>query len=235
MRPSKLMTRRSAVAQQFLLVLLLLVVLMTHPAQSKTIKSIKPREPDEETKAKLAMSALAEALGEGDVKKIKQAISHGADINAKGSGEQTPLLNSVLRNNAKLVKILLELGADVTIPEKDGYTVMHAAGFQGRVEALKILAKHKDKTTGEKISLLDKHKDGFYPMHRACWGTHPKHAETVQLFLELGVPYDLAADNGKTCMDMTPNEETKIVLKRAIKQQRQQGNAENNSGPKDDL
>ena len=36
----------------------------------------------------------------------------------------------------------LSAGADVTIPEKDGYTPMHGAGFQGRAEIAKVLIKH---------------------------------------------------------------------------------------------
>ena len=34
------------------------------------------------------------------------------------------------------------MGADTTIPEKDGYTPMHGAGFQGRAEIAKILMDH---------------------------------------------------------------------------------------------
>ena len=52
------------------------------------------------------------------------------DINIRGPGGQTPLMMSVLGGHYKLVKQLLELNADTTIPEKDGYTPMHGAGFQ---------------------------------------------------------------------------------------------------------
>ena len=34
------------------------------------------------------------------------------------------------------------MGADTTVPEKDGYTPMHGAGFQGRAEIAKILLDH---------------------------------------------------------------------------------------------
>ena len=53
--------------------------------------------------------------------------------------EQTPLLAAVLAGQTEIVKQLLETGVDVTIPEKDGYTVMHAAAFQGRAEVVKLL------------------------------------------------------------------------------------------------
>ena len=41
---------------------------------------------------------------------------------------------SCLGGHLDAAKALLELGADVTVPEKDGYTPMHGAGFQGRAE-----------------------------------------------------------------------------------------------------
>ena len=43
-------------------------------------------------------------------------------------------MNAVLSGQTEVVKALLELGADHKIPEKDGYTPMHGAGFQGLVQ-----------------------------------------------------------------------------------------------------
>ena len=45
------------------------------------------------------------------------------------STEQTPLLAAALAGQTEIVNQLLEIGVDVTIPEKDGYTVMHAAAI----------------------------------------------------------------------------------------------------------
>ena len=41
------------------------------------------------------------------------------DINVVGPGGQTPLMMSVLGGHYQLVKQLLELDADTTIPEKE--------------------------------------------------------------------------------------------------------------------
>jgi len=38
-------------------------------------------------------------------------------------------MNAVLKGKYKVVEYLLSVNADVTIPEKDGYTPMHGAGF----------------------------------------------------------------------------------------------------------
>jgi ankyrin repeat protein len=47
---------------------------------------------------------------------------------------QSPLMAACLGGHLVAAETLLELDADVSVPEKDGYTPMHGAGFQGRAE-----------------------------------------------------------------------------------------------------
>lgn len=163
--------------------------------------------------------SLFEMVTNDDSDAIRNAVvNNGVDINQIGPGGQTPLVSAVLKGKLSAVKTLLDLGADVTIPEKDGYTVMHAAGFQGRHEILQVLAAHNDGA----INILDQHPDGFYPIHRACWGREQRHTQTVQTFLDLGVPVDLVASNGKACVAMTRNEETMSVILKAMEVQRRE-------------
>ena len=56
---------------------------------------------------------------------------------------------------------------------------MHGAGFQGRAEIAKLLI-------AAGLDPSDKHQDGYTPIHRACWGTQQRHAETVEAMLALG-------------------------------------------------
>merc|ERR1711998_744156 len=78
-----------------------------------------------------------------DMGKMKAALNMGANINAveKGSG-QTPLMKACLMGKVSAVKFLLKKGADTSIGEKDGYTCMHGAGFQGRADVAKVLREH---------------------------------------------------------------------------------------------
>ena len=88
-------------------------------------------------------------------------------------------MHGVLQGKAKAVQKLIALGADLTVPEKDGYTPMHGAGFQGRAKVAKLLA-------AAGVDVNDVHADGYAPIHRACWGTQQRHAETVEAMLALG-------------------------------------------------
>ena len=55
-----------------------------------------------------------------------------------------------------MVQFCLENDADVTIGERDGYTPMHGAGFQGRAEIAALLKKYG-------VGLRDVHEDGHEP------------------------------------------------------------------------
>ena len=158
-----------------------------------------------------------EAVRKNDIEKITSILNENRDtltsfinIRDKSSG-QTPLMMSVLMGKVDIVKLLLaEDAVDVTVPEKDGYTPFHGAGFQGRAEIAKLLLQDK-----RKIDPNKKHKDGFTPMHRACWGQEKRHTDTVAMFIEVGhVPWDQKTSQGKTCMDITHNSGTKKWLKK---------------------
>eukprot|EP00536_Pseudo-nitzschia_multiseries_P008836 jgi/Psemu1/257603/estExt_Genewise1Plus.C_2320013 len=148
-----------------------------------------------------------------------------AAIESIGPGGQTPLLHAILMGKATAVTTLLELGANTAATEKDGYDVLHAAGFQGRAEILEeLLEKFASQKAAGGFSLdpsTDMHKDGYYPLHRACWGPTPRHTETVRVFLKRGVPFDQKSKDGMTCEQMTGNDETKSLLK-----EMQNGNGE---------
>ncbi len=73
-----------------------------------------------------------------------------------------------------------EFSVKVTIPEKDGYTPFHGAGFQGRATIAKMLLNHLGDHHGMKFA-REKHADGFEPIFRAVWGNTERHTETVKV------------------------------------------------------
>jgi len=122
---------------------------------------------------------------------------------------QTPLMMAVLMGKEEVVRMLLKLPVvDASIPEKDGYTPFHGAGFQGRASIARMLIKDS-----RGLDPNDRHKDGFQPIHRACWGMEARHAETVKVLVEEGgVPWD-SKGKGKTPLQITQNSKTKAWLK----------------------
>ena len=112
----------------------------------------------------------------------------------------------MLSGKTGAVKFLLKRGADTAVAEKDGYTPMHGAGFQGRADIAEALIAHG-------LNPSDRHSDGFTPIHRACWGSEQRHTDTVRVLLEAGVKWNEPSDKGGQPMEMAGgNAATKALL-----------------------
>ena len=71
---------------------------------------------------------LLNAVLAKDFTKVDYLVERGADINARDSGNLTPLMNAVKGGNYKLVRALLAHDADVDAVDTDGWSAsMHAA------------------------------------------------------------------------------------------------------------
>mmetsp|Transcript_3276 Transcript_3276/g.5094 ORF Transcript_3276/g.5094 Transcript_3276/m.5094 type:complete len:188 (+) Transcript_3276:77-640(+) len=152
------------------------------------------------------VDALQGFVALDDAEKIRTAVAaDSSELNKVGGGGQTPIMAACLGGKVNAVKALLDLGADVSIGEQDGYTPMHGAGFQGRAEVAKLLISHG-------LSMTDRHEDGYTPFHRACWGMESRHTDTVRVFLDAGIDIDIKGADGKTCRRMTKNEKTRKLL-----------------------
>ena len=126
------------------------------------------------------------AIRGGKEKDVKRILEENVDslasfINQQDpSSGQTPLMMAVLMGKDEVVRLLLkEPTVDASIPEKDGYTPFHGAGFQGRASIARMLIKDS-----RGLDPNDRHKDGFQPIHRACWGGEARHAETVKVSMK---------------------------------------------------
>ena len=131
-------------------------------------------------------------------------------------------MQAVLLNKIEAVKALLEYpNIDVSIPEENGFTVIHAAAMQGNAEIVKILAAYENADGEKPIDIKVPHTDGYYPIHRACGGKagedgkNQNYIDTVQAFIDLGVPYDIPAvepNEGRVCMQMGQTREMMATL-----------------------
>ena len=156
-----------------------------------------------------ATQQLLSAAGSGDIENVRAALSQNPRLNERGGGGQTALMSSCLRGYADVALLLLSHGADINIGEKDGYTCLHGAGFQGRHDvAARVLEAYPNAPNGA-------HTDGFHPIHRACWGREQRHTNTVRAFLNAGVPHDIRTGSGETPLDISRrvgNKATEAVL-----------------------
>lgn len=69
--------------------------------------------------------------------------------------------------------------------------ILRLLAFQGRGDVIDVLLDAG-------LDPLVTHSDGFYPLHRACWGREQRHSEAVAKLLAAGVDVDLLADTTKS-------------------------------------
>lgn len=106
--------------------------------------------------------------------------------------QQTCLMTACLLGKTKQIFTLLRLGADPTVPEKDGYTCWHGIAYQGRdktaAKLLKFLEQDRDLTDHyPSFNPGRKHKDGFSPFQRTLWRSDsPRHLLTAKVLLDSG-------------------------------------------------
>jgi len=163
-----------------------------------------------------ATRRLVRAVGRGSVRSVLSALEQGARIDENreafvGVGLQTPLVSASLRGYDRVVRVLIENGADASVPEKDGFTVWHAAAFQGRTDVLVVLDELD--VPGYGISPAD----GFTPLHRAAWGRTLRHVGAVEYLIgPSGRACDVVAKNGQTPLDVVKHERIKKLLEACL-------------------
>eukprot|EP00698_Gefionella_okellyi_P023665 TRINITY_DN8147_c0_g1_i2.p1 TRINITY_DN8147_c0_g1~~TRINITY_DN8147_c0_g1_i2.p1 ORF type:complete len:1447 (-),score=339.37 TRINITY_DN8147_c0_g1_i2:189-3998(-) len=117
--------------------------------------------------------ALRKAVAFGSHEMVRLLVQRGHQLN---DGVCSPLLSSVTKHmDASMVKLLLELGADVDRPhERTRMTALHQAVIRDQVDIVKILLE-----AGANVNALNKH--GLSPVHIAIL---KKRADALKLFLE---------------------------------------------------
>jgi ankyrin repeat protein len=76
----------------------------------------------------------------GKVDAVKSLLAHGAEVNAKeGVRGQTALMWAAAEDNAEVIRVLVERGADVQTRSNGGFTALLFAAREGRIAAAKTL------------------------------------------------------------------------------------------------
>ena len=113
---------------------------------------------------------------------VKKGISEGADVNVKNTHNMTMLMFAAkYNNNDKIIKYLIEKGADVNPPQNSDFMtpLLYASGFSSNPEIIRILIEK-----GAKIN--EKGTYGFTPLICALLNINRKR-EIINLFIEKGL------------------------------------------------
>ena len=114
---------------------------------------------------------LHEAVEKGDIESVKQLMTGGADVNAKGTAELTPLHNAAGGGHKEIAEQLIAKGANVNAKSKWGQTPLHNAAYEGYKEIAELLI-----AAGADVNAKD---DGDVP-NEIPGETPLNHAEVVE-------------------------------------------------------
>jgi ankyrin repeat protein len=86
---------------------------------------------------------LLEATIIGDIQKIKDLLSNGAEVDIRDKNGMTPLLLAARKGNREIVKLLLAHGADVNAQDYYlAWTPLILASALGHKEVVKLLLEY---------------------------------------------------------------------------------------------
>jgi ankyrin repeat protein len=156
---------------------------------------------------------LGEAVVRGYTEVVKILTNYNADVNKHVNGqsdfmasagslkknlnipkfpdiEQLPLASAVYFRDEDIIQILLDNGAHVNVPSKDGWTPLHVASYNGDINAVKVLL--------EKEAGVNKETEmGATALIVAC---QEGHVDVAQLLLQHGAQVDHTQADGATAM-----------------------------------
>lgn len=84
------------------------------------------------------LSTLCKLIREGNYESVKALLNNGTNINRKSMG-MTPVMFAARYNKVKILKLLIEKGANLTKKSDRGHTAMDYAKMSKATEALEIL------------------------------------------------------------------------------------------------
>jgi len=132
------------------------------------------------------------AVARGDVEAVRSMVRQTSSlVDVIPPGRHPVLIIAAQRGHWKLVKLLVEEGADVNA-RSSGLTALHIAAAEGQKEVAHLLL---DKGADPDSSGIVGHR----PLHRAAWHGH---AEVAALLLGAGATADARDESGNTPLHM---------------------------------
>ncbi len=117
-------------------------------------------------------------------------IENGADIHARGSEDQTPLIHACRYGYTPIARLLIEKGAVIDARNKEGYTALIEAALNGCANAALLLIE-----SGANLNL--RNESGCTALIYASMNGY---TEIVRLLLEKGADPNMKGDGGRTAL-----------------------------------
>ena len=131
---------------------------------------------------------------------VEALLNKGADPNAAGSASNGPeyaLKLAAEWGNIRILRLLVENGANVNQQNAQGFTALHVAAKRGDKAMLDLLLH------GYKADIKVRLQNGSLPIHSAA---SRGQTSCIEAFLELGVDIDVANNEGLTPLHWTAEE-----------------------------
>ena len=141
--------------------------------------------------------ALAEAAGDGDLEDIKALVSQGIEVNARGTGNATPLFWAMRESNIKGFTELLELGADPNVVFEGGGTVMYWA-VQHRDERFLKAAMNHGGDPNQKVRTWHVMPGDYWHYETLIFGALGEQRDKLDMLLAAGADVNARDSFGNT-------------------------------------
>ena len=126
------------------------------------------------------------AIEEGDLSRVTELLSNGADINKTILDSWTPLHQALLLGHEPIARLLLEHNASVTAITSDGWTPLHCAASRGLWSIVSLCLDRK-------ANIAARTPDGQTALHKSCKNGN---LETIQILLDSGADIEAQDDSG---------------------------------------
>lgn len=134
--------------------------------------------------------ALFAAVAADDPDAVRTALFRGADVEARGDGDRTPLVAAAKSNAIAAATALIEAGADVNAQDDIRDSAFLYAGAEGLNEILALTLAHG-------VNVHSTNRFGGTALIPASEGGH---GEAVRMLIRAGVPVNHVNDPGWTAL-----------------------------------
>ncbi|KAG2487525.1 hypothetical protein HYH03_013806 [Edaphochlamys debaryana] len=136
-------------------------------------------------------SCFITARQEGDLETVRRLLANPGVDSARDDGT-TPLILAAERGHTRVVRLLLEAGADMNAATEGGDTALSLAAAEGHTEVVRLLAE-----AGADVNAAD--EEGSAPLAVAA---HRGHTEVVRALLRAGAEQGAKDAEGNTALHL---------------------------------